>query len=128
MRTMRGRAGWAAGAAATILVCLSVCGCGPKQQARTAQSADRPFTVTVNRTDNGAAAAPAAADSQAAAVPRALSFEMAGFAKAPAAGEPLEALSITIFGKTNPATSVWAKSSSYVHDVLGWHLRSETKV
>ena len=90
MRTMRGRAGWAAGAAATILVCLSVCGCGPKQQARTAQSADRPFTVTVNRTDNGAAAAPAAADSQAAAVPRALSFEMAGFAKAPAAGEPLE--------------------------------------
>ena len=81
MRTMRGRAGWAAGAAATILVCLSVCGCGPKQQARTAQSADRPFTVTVNRTDNGAAAAPAAADSQAAAVPRALSFEMAGFAK-----------------------------------------------
>ena len=72
-------------------LCASVGACGRGPQTRTAQDAtDKPFTLTLNRTDNGAATAPQRSADEAAAMPRTLSFEMAGFARAPDSREPQE--------------------------------------
>lgn len=68
-------------------------GCGQPQTSPTSRPATvtSGYTVTLDRGNNGAADAESqSSKSDTLLIPRRLSFEMAGFAKAPAIGEPLE--------------------------------------
>jgi hypothetical protein len=93
MPESRGRKTSMARMAVVVFVGVAIGGCGQptKKPAAQTDAATEGYSVTLNRDDNGAAAqAQNSKPADTLLVPRTLSFEMAGFAKAPPAGEPIE--------------------------------------
>jgi hypothetical protein len=91
MKAKRPSPAWVASALLLVAAWVGGAGCGEPKPKQAGQKAEEPYTVAINRADNGAAVEPGGAnESVVAAVPRTLAFEMAGFARAPGTGEPQE--------------------------------------
>ncbi|MBN2560169.1 MAG: hypothetical protein JXQ75_04490 [Phycisphaerae bacterium] len=90
MHVTREKSAWVSRAVLAILAWVGCWGCSPTQQVKET-AAEPTYTIVLDRTDNGCAVTSDQTDGdQIAVIPRALSFEMAGFSCPQVAGDAQE--------------------------------------
>ncbi len=93
MKTLQTQSGMLMWTALMTCVCVGWLGCGPKEEVRQQAASDDAFTITIDRSENGATASSASEAAGAdTTIPRALSFEMAGFSSPLDSDAPAEQL------------------------------------